>query len=183
MRRRMIGLESYQAIKTPPEWDEPSTEDYFEKFFSEWSGKEKVSDDDYEIVHRWWYEFKAYTGCDWDDGVDTELEEMKESLEAIDQRRKNQTCETCRKFGRCPDAWKHFCRTGNNDDYTMYDYYRKRMTIEDWKKEAEEQKKKVEYWISRSCDYGNELFYIKNNLLDDNQKEKLAEWKKEQKND
>ena len=182
---KQIGLRSYQAIKTPPEWDEPSVDDYFEMFYSEYCGKEDYSDEDYEIIRRWWYEFKAGTGCPYNEDIDTTLEEMKEQLADLDARREHHTCETCEHCinGGCEERWKHYCRTGNNDDYTMSDHYRKRMTIEDWKKEVEEQKKKVEYWISRSCDYGNEIYYIKENLLDASQKEKLAEWEKEQKND
>lgn len=72
---------------------------------------------------------------------------------------------------------------GNNDDYTMYDHWKKRMTIEDWEKEAKEQRVKANMWMSRSCDYGNEIYYIKENLLDASQKEKLAEWEKEHKNE
>lgn len=145
-QERMIGLESYQAINTPKEWDEPSTEDYFEKFFSAWAGKEEVSDDDYEIVHRWWYEFKAGTGCDWDDGVDTELEEMKESLEAIDQRRAGQSCANCRRNGNCDEHWQRWCRTGNNDDYTLTDYWKVHRTDEEWEEEIRKgQQKAREY--------------------------------------
>ena len=182
---KQIGLKDYQSIKLPPEWDEPSVEDYFEMFYSEYCGKEDYSDEDYEIIRRWWYEFKGGTGCPYNEDIDTTLEEMKEQLADLDARREHHTCETCEHCinGICEDIWKSYCRTGNNDDYTMYDHYRKRMTIEDWKKEVEEQKKKVEYWISRSCDYGNEIYYIKENLLDASQKEKLAEWEKENRND
>lgn len=176
-----IGLRSYQDIKTPKEWDEPSIDDYWEMFWSKYDPKSELSDDDAETVRHWWYEFKGGTGCEWYDGLDTSLEEMKEQLKDLYESREVHTCETCEHCanGKCEDIWKSHCRTGNNDDYTMYDHYRKRMTIEDWKKEVEEQKKKVEYWISKSCDYGNEIYYIKENLLDASQKEKLAEWEKE----
>lgn len=182
---KQIGLKSYQDIKLPKEWDEPSIDDFWEMFLSKYDPKGELSDDDAETVRHWWYEFKGGTGCEWDDGLDTTLEEMKEQLKDLYERRGVHTCETCEQCvnGICQDIWKSQCRTGNNDDYTMYDHWKKRMTIEDWKKEAEEQRLKANVWMSRSCDYGNEIYYIKENLLDASQKEKLAEWEKEQKND
>ena len=145
-RKREIGLRSYQDIPPDPRYEEPSTQDYFEMFFSAWSGKEEVSDDDYEIVHRWWYEFKAGTGCDWDDGVDTELEEMKNDLKEFDEGRVKHTCETCRKYGRCDAMWKNNCRTGCNDDYTRSDYWKKSLTDAEWEEEVKKVEANGEYW-------------------------------------
>ena len=131
---KQIGLKSYQDIKTPPKWDEPSISDYFEMFYSEYCGKKDYSDEDYEIIRRWWYEFKGGTGCPYNEDIDTTLEEMKEQLADFDARREHHTCETCERCinGVCEELWKHNCRIGNNDDYTMIDYYRKRMSREDW---------------------------------------------------
>lgn len=142
IRKREIGLRSYQDIPPDPRYEEPSTQDYFEMFFSAWSGKEEVSDDDYEIVHRWWYEFKAGTGCDWDDGVNVELEEMKNDLKEFDQGREIHSCETCRRFGKCDSSWKNNCRTGHNDDYTCTDYWKIHRTDEEWEEEIWKEKNK-----------------------------------------
>lgn len=142
---KQIGLKSYQDIKTPPRWDEPSISDYFEMFYSEYCGKEDYSDEDYEIIRRWWYEFKGGTGCPYNEDIDTTLEEMKEQLADFDAKREHHTCETCERCinGICEEKWKHNCRTGNNDDYTMTDYYRKRMSREDWEQLLCENRNKI----------------------------------------
>ena len=179
---KQIGLRSYQDIKTPPEWDEPSIEDFWEMFWTAYDPKGELSDDDTETVRHWWYEFKGGQGYEWNDGLDTSLEEMKEELKDLYERRGVHTCETCERNGNCDGKFSAYCRTSHNDDYTMTDYWKKRMTLEDWKKEAEEQRVNADRWMSRSCDYGNEIYYIKEHLLDASQKEKLAEWEKEHKN-
>lgn len=122
---KQIGLRSYQDIKTPKEWDEPSIDDYWEMFWAQYDPKGELSDDDAETVRHWWYEFKGGTGCDWDDGLDTTLDEMKEELKDLYERRGVHTCENCGQCvnGVCQDTWKSQCRTGNNDDYTMYDHW------------------------------------------------------------
>lgn len=143
---KQIGLRSYQDIKLPKEWDEPSIDDYFEMFYSEYCGKEDYSDEDYEIIRRWWYEFKGGTGCDWDDGVDTELEEMKNDLKEFDEGRVKHTCETCRRYGRCNTHLKNNCRTGCNDDYTRSDYWKKSLTDAEWEEEVKKVEANGEYW-------------------------------------
>lgn len=173
---KQIGLASYQAIKTPPEWDEPGIDDFWDMFITEYDPKNELSDDDFELVRHWWYEFKGGQGYEWNDGIDITLEEMKEELKDLYETRGVRSCENCEKNGNC--RVKDWCRISHNDDYTRTDFWQKKMTIEDWKKKAKEYEDLAGYWHDKYYSTREEADFVRN-LLDDSQKERLVEWEKQ----
>jgi hypothetical protein len=100
-------------------------------FYSELCKKNGVKDfpdEEYEIIRRWWYEFKAGNGDEWDSGCDLSLEEMKAELAEFDEGREKHTCATCDR--RINMYVCKGCRTGNNDDYTLSDFWKSHEQIE-----------------------------------------------------
>ena len=81
----MICAKSYQDIPDDPRDSERfmSSEDCFEEFLSIWCKEQKVdkvSDEDYELIRKWWFKFCDGMDYDFDYGSDRTLQEMKEEL-------------------------------------------------------------------------------------------------------
>lgn len=136
----MICAKSYQSIPDDPRDNILSSEDYFDMFYSELckrNGVKDFSDEEYEIIRRWWYEFENGSGNDTDSGCDKSVEDMESELKDFDEGREKHTCETYERK-RCDVFCKH-CRTGCNDDYTMTDYWHSYTQVEQrlWKRIAE----------------------------------------------
>ena len=127
----MICCKSYQDIPEDPRYAGPDTEDYFDMFLTEFykrNGIKDLSDDNYETVRRWWYEFVNGRGEEWDYGCDMILEEMFAELKEYDENREKHTCETCER--KRDDIFCSHCRTGCNDDYTLSDYWHSYTRVE-----------------------------------------------------
>ena len=78
----------YQHFCRATDWMEPenkSSSDYFDDFITDWlkgKGLKDVSDNDYDIIHDYWYKF-----CDGypeheEASINLTIEQMKEELEA-----------------------------------------------------------------------------------------------------
>ena len=143
----MICCKSYQDIPEDPRYAGPDTEDYFDMFLTEFykrNGIKDLSDDNYETVRRWWYEFVNGRGEEWDYGCDMTLEEMFAELKEYNENREKHTCETCER--KRDDVFCLRCRTGCNNDYTLSDYWHSYTRIEKrlWKRIAQLQNDKGE---------------------------------------
>ena len=133
----MICCKSYQDIPDDPRDNIMDSEDYFDLFLTEYykrNGIKDLSDDNYETVRRWWYEFVCGRGEEWEYNCDTTLEEMVAELKEYDENREKHTCETCER--KRDDVFCLRCRTGCNDDYTLSDYWHSYTRIEKsfWKR-------------------------------------------------
>ena len=143
----MICCKSYQDIPDDPRDNYMDSEDYFDLFLTEFykrNGIKDLSDDNYETVRRWWYEFVNGRGEEWDYGCDMTLEEMIAELKEYDENREKHTCETCER--KRDDIFCSHCRTGCNDDYTLSDYWHSYTRVEKqlWKRIAQLQNDKGE---------------------------------------
>jgi hypothetical protein len=127
----MICAKSYQDIPDDPRDNYMDSEDYFDLFLTEFYKRNNIkdlSDDNYETVRRWWYEFVNGRGEEWDYGCDMTLEEMAAELKEYDENREKHTCETCER--KRDDVFCLRCRTGCNDDYTLSDYWHSYTRVE-----------------------------------------------------
>ena len=143
----MICCKSYQDIPDDPRDNYMDSEDYFDMFLTEFykrNGIKDLSDNNYETVRRWWYEFVNGRGEEWDYGCDMTLEEMIAELKEYDENREKHTCETCER--KRDDIFCSHCRTGCNDDYTLSDYWHSYTRVEKllWERIAQLQNDKGE---------------------------------------
>lgn len=82
----MRCVRSYQDIPSDPRDEILSSNDYYELFLTEYCKIHKdLSDDDYDIIYKWWFKFQDGMGGEIDDGCEYTVEEMKEQLQECEK--------------------------------------------------------------------------------------------------